>query len=202
MTQPGLTAVSASPPRLALLAALTRGRAAPAQRGAAVLLGAACIALSAQAAIPFWPAPITLQTFAVALVAATLGLRGGVAAVAAYLAAGALGAPVFAMGGAGAGVLAGPTAGYLAGFLASAAAIGWLSDRGAARRIWTALPAFLVGDALVLLLGGAWISLAGEAVGFRGTTFAAATAPFVLGALVKSTAAALAVPVAWRVLVK
>lgn len=187
---------------MSLLAALTRDRLAPAQRGMAALLGAAFIALSAQVAIPFWPAPITMQTFAVALVAATLGLRGGVAAVLAYLSAGALGAPVFAMGNAGLGVLLGPTAGYLAGFVASAAVIGYLSDRGATRRIWTALPVFLLGDALVLTLGGGWISLAGGLLGFQGTAFAAATAPYLLGAVVKSTAAALALPAAWRALVK
>lgn len=175
----------------------------PARRVIGVVLGAALIAICAQAAIPFWPAPFTLQTFAVALVAATLGLGGGVGAVMLYLAAGLAGAPVFANGAFGPAVFAGPTAGYLLGFVPAAAAIGFFADRGMTRRLWTALPVFLLGDAIVLSCGTVWLW---AAAGADATTLAATATttalPYMPGAAIKSLAAALALPAAWRVLTR
>ena len=77
------------------------------------------VALAAQVsvAIPGSPVPQSLQTLAVVLVGAWLGpVRGG-AALILYVAIGAVGAPVFADGAAGAAHLSGPTSGYLAGFV-------------------------------------------------------------------------------------
>ena len=59
------------------------------------LAGAALITLGAKVQIPFWPVPMTLHTLSVFLVALTLGPRLGLAAMAAYLGAGAAGLPVF-----------------------------------------------------------------------------------------------------------
>ena len=75
--------------------------ALPAGRLAAltvVLAGAAVIGLCAQVAVPLpgTPVPFTLQTFAVLVVAAALGPRRGVAAVALYVGAGVAGVPWFA----------------------------------------------------------------------------------------------------------
>ena len=62
------------------------------------------------------PVPLTMQTFAVAVVGAWLGTRQGVAAVIAYLALGFAGLPVFATPLCGPAALMGPTAGYLVSF--------------------------------------------------------------------------------------
>ncbi|MFN3526898.1 MAG: biotin transporter BioY, partial [Paracoccus sp. (in: a-proteobacteria)] len=59
------------------------------------LCGAALITLGAKVQIPFWPVPMTLHTLAVFVIAAALGPRLGLAAMAAYLGAGAMGLPVF-----------------------------------------------------------------------------------------------------------
>ncbi|WP_210648698.1 biotin transporter BioY [Nocardioides sp. SYSU D00065] len=75
------------------------------------------------------PVPITLQTFAVLLSGAVLGMRRGFLAVVLYLAVGAAGLPVFSGGAAGLAVLAGPTAGYLVGFPLAAALCGLLVER-------------------------------------------------------------------------
>jgi len=73
------------------------------------------ITLGAQVAVylPITPVPITLQTLFVVLGGVVLGPRLGALAAASYVAAGAVGAPIFANGGAGLPWLFGPTGGYL-----------------------------------------------------------------------------------------
>ncbi len=93
------------------------------------LLFAGVTAVSARLEIPHQPVPYTLQTLVVLLAGAFLGARNGAISQILYVAAGALGAPVFAGGAAGAAVLAGPTGGYLAGFPVAAALAGYLVGR-------------------------------------------------------------------------
>ncbi len=86
------------------------------QLAAAGLL-AALLASSAWISFPVGTVPLTLQVFVVVLVALLLAPGWAVAAVGVYLLLGALGAPVFAGGHGGLGVLVGPTGGYLFGVL-------------------------------------------------------------------------------------
>ncbi|HPF41070.1 MAG TPA: biotin transporter BioY [Phycisphaerae bacterium] len=157
--------------------------------GASVLL-----ALSAHVQIP-GPLPLTMQTFVVVLVAAALGSTRGSAAVLAYLAQGLAGLPVFAHGAAGPMYLAGPTGGYLIGFLVAAFVVGRMAECGWDRRFGTAIVTFLLGHLLILSLGFLWRSQ------FVGVGMAAAegfvrTAP---GMLIKTTLAAMTLPIAWRI---
>ena len=99
----------------------------PARTLTAVALCAAVLAVSAWICVPS-PVPFTLQSAAVCFAARLLGGKS-VAAVGVYLAAGAVGAPVFAGGGSGFGVLTGPTGGLLWGFILMAALIGLLRER-------------------------------------------------------------------------
>ena len=78
---------------------------------ALILAGSALVALCAKIQIPMWPAPLTLQPFAVLLVGASLGSTRGALALIAYLLEGAAGLPVFAGPLAGFAYFAGPTAG-------------------------------------------------------------------------------------------
>lgn len=80
--------------------------------------------------LPFTPVPLTAQNFGVLLVGLALGSRRGAAALALYLAQGALGLPVFNPAGPG-GVaqLIGPTGGYLIAYPAVAFLAGWLAER-------------------------------------------------------------------------
>ena len=73
------------------------------------LAGSTLIALCAQVSVPFYPVPVTMQTFAVILIGLTYGWRLGGISVALYLVEGAIGLPVFAGGKAGMIVLIGPT---------------------------------------------------------------------------------------------
>ena len=74
---------------------------------------------------PLNPAvPVTLQVLGVFLAGVFLGPLWGGFAMALYLLAGAVGAPVFAGGSAGIGVLLGPTGGYLISYPVAAAVVG------------------------------------------------------------------------------
>jgi biotin transport system substrate-specific component len=90
---------------------------------------AAGTSLSARLEIPHQPVPYTLQTLMVLLSGAFLGARNGMLSQLAYVAAGVLGAPVFAGGAAGIGVLLGPSGGYLMAFPLAALLVGFLVQK-------------------------------------------------------------------------
>jgi biotin transport system substrate-specific component len=114
-----------------------------------------------------------------------------------YLGQGAAGLPVFASGG-GIVYFTGPTAGYLVGFLAAAVLVGWLAERGWDRNVTQTLAALVLGELVILGLGGAWMSvLFGPA-----KAWAAGIAPFLLGDALKIALAALLVPACWKLLGK
>lgn len=97
-----------------------------AAQAAWIIVFAAATALSARLEVPYQPVPFTLQTLMVLLSGAILGARNGAISQVLYLAAGILGAPVFAGGALGAARLFGPTGGYLLAFPAAAAVTGLL----------------------------------------------------------------------------
>jgi biotin transport system substrate-specific component len=160
-----------------------------------VILGSLFVALAAQVAIPlpFTPVPITGQTFAVALIGASLGSKRAALALLTYLAEGALGLPVLAGGTSGLVKIIGPTGGYLVGFVASAFVIGWLCERGWARRLETTALAILLGDSLVFLFGLIWLSRFPV-----GDVFAQGLIPFLPGELIKVCLGALVISGLWR----
>jgi len=127
--------------------------------GAMVLAGSALVALAAQVRIPLAPIPLTAQDFAVILVGATLGMRRGFLALAAYLAEGLLGLPVFAGLNAGPAHLLGPTGGYLIAFPLAAGLMGLAADRGWTRKIVPCLIAVAAANVLIMALGIAWASV-------------------------------------------
>ncbi|QWC19560.1 biotin transporter BioY [Halorubrum sp. 2020YC2] len=99
-------------------------------------LFAALVGAFAYVSFPFpvSPAPVTLQVLGVFLAGIFLGPVWGGAALALYLVAGALGAPVFSGGAAGFGELVGSTAGYLWSYPIAAALVGAVVHRGARLR--------------------------------------------------------------------
>jgi biotin transport system substrate-specific component len=84
---------------------------------------------SARFEIPHQPVPYTLQTLMVLLSGAFLGPRNGMLSQLAYIAAGILGAPVFAGGAAGIARILGPSGGYILSFPLAAALVGYLVSR-------------------------------------------------------------------------
>jgi biotin transport system substrate-specific component len=171
------------------------------------VLGTLLITICAKINVPVWPVPVTLQGFAIAALSAAFGLRIGVATVALYLLEGAFGLPVFATGG-GLAYLAGPTGGFLIGFLLLAAIVGYAADRGASGKPLTLFAAMLVGDAVLFVLGFAWLVLmAGQAqwidqANVVASAFAKAIQPFIIWDILKMALAALTVTGAWNLLSK
>ena len=167
-----------------------------------VLAGTAVLALSAKIQVPFWPVPMTLQTFAVMAIAATYGSRLAVATVIAYIAEGLVGIPVFAGAAAGPAYLLGPTAGFLYGFVVAAAIVGFAADRGDSRSPMKLLVAMIVADVVVFALGLIWLGAAVPKVGYSAKLLSIGLYPFVLADALKIVLAALIVPACWGVIGK
>lgn len=165
---------------------------------ALAVAGAILIALSAQLRVllPFSPVPVTAQTFAIFLIAASYGSKRGVATVMTYLAMGLAGLPVFASAAPGLAALASPTAGYLMGFVPAAFVVGWLSERGASRSPLTTALSMVAGSAILFSSGALWL---GRFVGWD-NAFAMGVLPFLPGDAVKIALATLAFPAAWKIL--
>ncbi|MFN4211098.1 MAG: biotin transporter BioY [Devosia sp.] len=174
---------------------------------ATVVLGTLLITICAKINVPVWPVPVTLQGFAIAALAAAFGMRIGVATVALYLLEGAFGLPVFATGG-GLAYLAGPTGGFLIGFLGLAAIVGYAADHGASGKPLTLFAAMLVGDAVLFVLGFAWLLVMAGQAGWIdqsnvvASAFAKAVQPFIVWDILKMALAALTVTGAWNLFAK
>jgi len=170
-----------------------------------VVLGTLVITLAAKVNVPVWPVPVTLQSMAIAALAAAFGARIGVATVALYLLEGAMGLPVFATGG-GLPYLLGPTGGFLLGFLFMAGIIGFAADRGASGKPMTLFGAMLVGEAVLLALGFAWLLLlSGQAqwidqTNVLASAWARAVQPFLVWDVLKLALAALTVTGVWSLI--
>ncbi len=155
----------------------------PAMKVFAVVFGTLVLAASAHISVPMVPVPITMQTLAVTLVGALYGWRLGGLTILLWLAEGAIGLPVFAGGTGGFARFLGPTGGYLLAFPLAGALTGWLVERGwNGQRMLLAFTAMLIGNAVCLLFGGAWLA---TIVGAQ-KAFAVGVAPFVVGAVLKA----------------
>jgi biotin transport system substrate-specific component len=164
-----------------------------------VVAGAGLVALAAQVSIPlpFTPVPITGQTFAVVLVGASLGAVRGSASLSIYLAAGLVGAPVYADGRHGWEVVSGATGGYLIGFVAAAWLTGLLAERRWDRRFSSAVAAMLTGNVVIYLIGLPWLAIVLDTGLER--TLELGLYPFVPGDVLKLYLAGALLPAAWRI---
>ena len=85
-----------------------------------IFCGSVVLAISAKIKIPFYPVPMTMQTFVVLFLGISLGYKVAIATVGLYLFEGIMGLPVFSNSpekGVGLVYFTGPTMGYLIGFL-------------------------------------------------------------------------------------
>lgn len=144
--------------------------------------------------LPFTPVPLTGQTFAVLLVGAALGSKRGAASLALYTLMGALGLPFFAGGASGLAYLSGPTLGYLVGFVAAAYVVGLLAEKGLERSVRTSLVPFLIGTLIIYIFGAGWLTILFGAE----QALALGVLPFLVGDAIKIALAALALPMAWK----
>lgn len=165
------------------VAAMTATRQVAIVVGASLLV-ALCARLSVP--LPFTPVPLTLSNFGVLVVGLLLGSKRGFAALALYLAQGAAGLPVFAVGAGGIAQLLGPTGGYLLAYPVAAFVAGWIAERGAGK-FGRFLVAALAAEVVIFAGGLAWLMVlthgATQAMSFG-------LYPFVFAEVIKVTAAA------------
>jgi biotin transport system substrate-specific component len=174
-----------------------------------VVAGTALVAIAAQIAIPFWPVPLTGQTFAVLLVGTALGPLRGALSMTLYLILGVAGLPIFS-GGASGSLFALTSGGYIVGFIAAAIVVGWLARLAWDRKALRMLVSFLAGSVVIYAFGLPWLYFSlnnlgpavwHDALGYDtvlGATLGAGLVPFLLGDLVKALLAAALVPLAWK----
>ena len=162
------------------------------------IVGSLALWVSAKLSIPFWPVPLTMQTLVVLVIGMAFGARLGAATVLLYLAEGAVGLPVFSgtpEKGIGLAYMMSTTGGYLVGFVLAAGAVGFLAERGWDRSPLKTALAMLLGNILIYMTGLLWL---GTIVGWDKPVLAWGLTPFLAGDAVKIAAAAVLMPLVWR----
>ncbi|MFZ0418852.1 MAG: biotin transporter BioY [Candidatus Sulfotelmatobacter sp.] len=133
-----------------------------ARQVALVVGGSLFVALCARITIPIpgTPVPLTVQNFGVLVVGLLLGSRRGFAAMALYLAEGAMGMPVFNPTGAGgiAQLFHGATAGFLLTYPLVAWLAGYVMEHGR-KNFARATIGGLLGEVVLFTGGLAWLAV-------------------------------------------
>ena len=147
-----------------------------------MIVGSILITISAKIKIPFYPVPMTMQTFVILLIGITLGYKIGLATVTLYLLEGIVGLPVFASSpekGIGIAYFVGPTMGYLIGFLVAVYFSGLFKyDKG----IINTFIKLIFSVSFIYILGVIWL---GSLIGWDKPIFKLGVQPFLLAELFK-----------------
>ncbi len=159
-----------------------------------VLGGVAFLSIMSQVLIPlpYTPVPISLGTFGVTLMALLYGRKLGTATILSYVAAGSLGAPIFAGGKAGS--LFSPTGGYILGYIVATIILGYLADKGVTKSYVKTILSLMLSSAIILTLGSLVLSLFVPGK----NAFMIGVLPFLPGDALKSTTTTLLLPTLWK----
>ena len=146
------------------------------------VLGTLLLTISAKIKIPFYPVPMTMQTFVVLFLGVAFGYKIGLVTVSLYLLEGILGLPVFANSpekGVGLIYFTGPTMGYLIGFLVAVYFAGLFKyDKG----LINTFLKLIFSVSFIYILGIIWL---GTLIGWEKPIFKLGVQPFLLAELFK-----------------
>ena len=148
----------------------------------AVLLGSLALTISAKIKIPFYPVPMTMQTFVVLFLGVSLGFKIGLGSVGLYLLEGIVGLPVFSNSpekGVGLIYFTGPTMGYLIGFLTASYLASKINCNDNFLLVLTKLT---IATSTIYILGLLWL---GTLIGWDKPIFALGAKPFLLAEIFK-----------------
>ena len=148
----------------------------------AVILGSIALTISAKIKIPFYPVPMTMQTFMVLFLGVSFGYKIGLASVALYLFEGIIGLPVFSNSpekGVGLVYFTGPTMGYLIGFLIASFLASKINNE---YNIILILTKLLIATSTIYILGLLWL---GTLIGWDKPIFELGAKPFLLAEIFK-----------------
>jgi biotin transport system substrate-specific component len=147
-----------------------------------VLVGSILLTISSKIKIPFYPVPMTMQTFVVLFFGISFGYKIGITTVGLYLIEGIFGLPVFSNSpekGVGIVYFTGPTMGYLIGFLLATFLAGYLDLKTNIVSIFLKL---ILSVSVIYILGLIWL---GILIGWDKPIFQLGAAPFLLAELFK-----------------
>ena len=145
----------------------------------AVLLGTIILAISSKIKIPFYPVPMTMQTFVVLLIGIGYGWKLGLATISLYLFEGMIGLPVFSgtpEKGIGLVYFTGPTMGYLIGFLVTVFIAGKFNYNS----LISSFLKLTFATSFIYILGVLWL---GVFIGWDKPIFELGVFPFLLAEL-------------------
>ncbi len=154
------------------------------------LIGSIVLAISSKIKIPFYPVPMTMQTFVVLMIGIFFGWKLGLATVSLYLFQGIIGLPVFSgtpEKGLGLVYFTGPTMGYLLGFLVAVYISGKFDYDSNIIKNFLKL---LMATSFIYILGMTWL---GNVIGWDKPIFQLGAQPFLLAELFKILIATFAI---------
>mgnify|MGYP006139768643 FL=1 len=147
-----------------------------------VFLGTMALTVSAKLKIPFYPVPMTMQTFVVLFLGLAFGYKIGFTTVSIYLLEGIIGIPVFSNSpekGVGLVYFTGPTMGYLIGFLSAVFFAGYLNLKN---NIFIIFSKLVFSVSTIYLFGVLWL---GTLIGWDKPILELGVTPFLLAELFK-----------------
>ena len=148
----------------------------------AIILGSIALTISAKIKIPFYPVPMTMQTFVVLFLGLSLGYKIGLASVSLYLLEGIMGLPVFSNSpekGVGLIYFTGPTMGYLIGFLTATFLASKINNKD---NFLFILLKLILATSTIYILGLFWL---GTLIGWDKPIFELGAKPFLLAEIFK-----------------
>ena len=155
------------------------------------IVGTILLAISAKVKIPFWPVPMTMQTFVVLLIGIIYGWKLGLFTVSLYLLEGISGLPVFAgtpEKGIGLVYFTGPTMGYLMGFLVAVLFTGLFNFNN---NIFKNFFKLLFSVSFIYIFGLIWL---GYIIGWDKPIYKFGAQPFLLAELFKISLLSILIP--------
>ena len=146
------------------------------------LMGSILLTISAKIKIPFYPVPMTMQTFVVLFLGISFGYKVGVTTIFLYLLEGIAGLPVFSNSpekGIGIAYFIGPTMGYLIGFIFACFLAGYFKYNS---NYLINFLKILVSTSIIYIFGVIWL---GTLIGWDKPILQLGVFPFLLAEFFK-----------------
>ena len=147
-----------------------------------IFLGSILLTVSSKIKIPFYPVPMTMQTFVVLFLGMSFGYKIGLATVSLYLLEGIIGLPVFSNSpekGVGIIYFTGPTMGYLIGFLFATFLAGYFNFKV---NVFYTFLKLIISVSAIYIFGVFWL---GNLIGWDKPIIQLGVTPFLLAELFK-----------------
>ncbi len=160
-----------------------------------ILFSSALLAISAKLKIPFYPVPMTMQTFVVLLIGVCFGWKMGTLLISFYIIEGIIGLPVFSgtpEKGSGIIYFTGPTMGYLVGFLFAAFLSGMFRYNN---NILLNFFKLTISVSVIYFLGILWL---GNLIGWDKPVMDLGVKPFLLAELFKISLLAIIISIYYK----